>query len=527
LVAGRRRGSLLEWRRALLVVGTCVCALSGLVQCGPAERPRLFVIGLDGATWDLIGPWMEQGELPNLAALREQSSWGTMNSVIPYLSPPAWTSAVTGVNPGRHNIFDFQRRLPDTGAVITETAHSRRSPPIWNMLHGRGLELGIVNVPMTDPPDEVDGFMVAGFPHMDAHNIAYPKSTQTMIDSLGYLIDQMGMTLPEGEEAKKFQELWDTQEKRFEFVKSAYQRDRFDLFWVVFTGTDRVQHMFWQFDDPESPHYSPEKAAQFGGSMLRFWKRTDELLGELLALIPPDTWLLVISDHGFGPIHRELRVGNYIRDPVSGITAEEVPDIFALDKSDGARLYVREAGRDPGGTRNAAQRAALEAKLLESFTGVEDPEMHRPMIEAVYPKDRVFVGKFAERGPGLTLLPERTYYVSMGDMDEGFQLPWCGDVRTTLSGWHMMNGIFMLRGPHTKPGHVDRTYSLLDVVPTSMYVMEQTMAEDLEGGVMEACFSEEYLSGNEKKVAGFLNEEDRPISPEEIARLKNLPYVGK
>ena len=91
----------------------------------------------------------------------------------------------------------------------------------------------------------------------------------------------------------------------------------------------------------------------------------------------------------------------------------------------------------------------------------------------------------------------------------------------------MMNGIFMLRGPHTKPGHVDRSYSLLDVVPTSMYVMEQTMAEDLEGGVMEACFSEEYLSGNEKKVAGFLNEEDRPISPEEIARLKNLPYVGK
>src|SRR5690606_2550886 len=125
--------------RILAMASLCVCAILGLAQCGRSERPRMFVIGLDGATWDLIGPWMEQGELPNLAALREQSSWGTMNSVIPYLPPPAWTSAITGVNPGRHNIFDFQRRLPDTGAVVTETAHSRRSPPIWNMLHGRGL----------------------------------------------------------------------------------------------------------------------------------------------------------------------------------------------------------------------------------------------------------------------------------------------------------------------------------------------------------------------------------------------------
>ena len=78
MVAGRRRGSLLEWRGALLVVGSCVCALSGLVQCGPAERPRLFVIGLDGATWDLIGPWMEQGEVRNLAALRARCAWGTL-----------------------------------------------------------------------------------------------------------------------------------------------------------------------------------------------------------------------------------------------------------------------------------------------------------------------------------------------------------------------------------------------------------------------------------------------------------------
>ncbi|MCA9726363.1 MAG: alkaline phosphatase family protein [Candidatus Eisenbacteria bacterium] len=516
-----------RWRLHALLALCSLCAVMTLVQCGSKEHPRLFVLGLDGATWDLIGPWIDQGELPNLKALRDQSAWGTLNSVVPCLSPPAWTTAITGVNPGRHNIFDFQRRLPESSAVVTETAHSRRSPPIWNMLHGRGLNMGIVNVPMTDPPDEVDGFMVAGFPHLDNINYAYPKSIQAELDSTGYLTDQMGMTLPVGEEEEKYQELWDTQEKRFEFVKRAYAREQYDFFWVVFTGTDRVQHEFWQFDDPQSPKYTEEKAQALGGSMLKFWRRTDELLGELLAEIPPDTWLLVVSDHGFGPIHRELRVGNYLRDPAHGFAEDEVQDIFSLDKSDGARLYVREAGRDPGATRNSAQRAALDQKMVDSFEDLEDPENGHRMFEAIYPRDRVFVGKFAERGPDLTLLPERTYYVSMGDVDEGYQLPWCGDIQTTLSGWHLMNGVFMLRGPAVKPGHVQRSYSLLDVVPTAMYVLEQTMAEDLEGEVMNDCLSESYLQRNQKKVEGRLNEEDRPMSPEEIDRLKNLPYVGK
>lgn len=499
-----------------------------ILHCSNGDRPKLLVIGLDGATWDLLDPWMEQGHLPTLKALRDQSAYGTMSSVIPYLSPPAWTSAVTGVNPGRHGIFDFQRRLPGADKVVSETSKSRVSPPIWNMLRGRGLHLGVINVPMTDPPDDIDGVMVAGFPHLDEENPSRytdPPELETEIEAAGYRIDNMGMKLIEGSEDSTFQDLLSTEEERFELVRKLYSDQGFDLFWVVFTGTDRVQHLFWQFDDPANPRYTAEKAARHGGSMLKFWMRTDELLGDFLATVPPETWILVVSDHGFGPIHRELRVGNYVRDPCCGFTEDEAQDVFSLDRSDGARLYVREPGRDPGGKRNRSQIRELRDKLQHSLETATDLETGAKVLEAVYPQESVFVGKHAERGPAVVLLPEPNYYVSYGDVEEGFQLPPFGDIRTSLSGWHHMDGIFLLRGPDVRAGKVEKRYNLLDVVPTCLYVLQQEMAEDLEGTIMESCFSPKFLEKNPPKVKGFLNEESRPMTPEEISKLKNLPYI--
>jgi hypothetical protein len=97
--------------RGLFLLAAALLQLSA-IGCAPRPAARLVVVGLDGATWDLLEPWIQAGDLPNLKAFRDGAAWGTMTSVVPYLSPSAWTSAVTGVNPGRHGIFDFQRRLP-------------------------------------------------------------------------------------------------------------------------------------------------------------------------------------------------------------------------------------------------------------------------------------------------------------------------------------------------------------------------------------------------------------------------------
>lgn len=520
-------------RRLTFALSTSVflaAVITLLPQCGRAPAPPLVVIGLDGATWELLDPWIAAGKLPNFAALRDRSAYGTLNSVMPYLSPPAWTSATTGVNPGSHGIFDFQRRLPGDDKIVSETANSRRTQPIWNYLKGRGPRVCIINVPMTDPPDEVNGVMVSGFPHPSGKVGVYPRERRAEIEAMGYLRDQMEMKLPIGQEAAVFDSLLLIQEKRFELTRKLFQEEPWDFFWVVFTQTDRVQHLFWKFDDPESPVYDPELAARFGGSIEKLWRRNDELLGEFLALIPADAHILVLSDHGFGPIHREFRVGNFLRTAESGFAEDEARDVFSLDKSDAARLYVRQKEKDPGGTRTSAQARALEEKLAARLRAVRDPLTGASPFDRVDRRDSIFVGPNTEKGPNLNITPARGWFVSRGDEEEGYQLESFGDPRSSLSGWHRMNGIFMLAGPSAKPGPLPASsvHSLLDIVPTCLYLLGEAIPLDLHGRLIETAIEPRRLASEPPRHDGRLAPESRELSPEELERLKeiNIPYIG-
>ena len=521
-VAGR---PLVAWSFTSVLLALVVLGLS---HCGKPAGPSVVVIGLDGATWERIDPWIESGKLPNLAALRSRSAYGPLNSVLPCLSPPAWTSATTGVNPGRHGIFDFQKRLSMSPSIVPETARSRRTEPIWNFLKGEGPRVCVINVPMTDPVDEVDGVMVSGFPHLDQQNWVWPKERRTEIEAMGYLRDRMEMRLPEGEEQAVLDSLLQIQEKRFELAKKLYQEERWGLFWVVFTQTDRVQHLYWKFDDPENPAYDPELAARFGGSIEKLWVRCDELLGELLALIPEDTHILVLSDHGFGPIHREFRAGNYLRTEESGLSPEEADDVYSVDPSDAARLYVRRIQRDPGATRTSEQARELEAKLAASLRAVRDPATGRSPFDLVARQEKIFVGKEAEAGPNIDISPAYGYFVPLGDPEEGYQLPVFGDPRSSLSGWHRMNGIVMMAGPNVQPGPLPagESYGLLDIVPTALYLMDHAIPEDLYGKVIATGIRPGYWQSHPPVRKGLVATEDRQLTPEELENLHGVPYIG-
>jgi len=509
-------------------IGALLVLLFASGGCGHHQGAKLFVVGLDGATWDLLEPWIQAGDLPNIKAFRDASAWGTMNSVIPYLSPPAWTSAITGVNPGRHGIFDFQRRLPGQQVVVTETSKSRRSPPIWNMLKGTGKKVCIVNITMTDPPDAVDGVMVAGFPHLDpdaATGFAFPKELEERCKKMGYRLDRMEMKLPAGEEQATLDGIRETREKMWELVQQLYHESDYDLVWILFTGTDRVQHLFWKFDDPQNPHYNPAQAAKFGGTLRRYWMEQDKILGQLFTMVRPGTWVLVLSDHGFGPIRRELRVGNWLRTPAAGFSSAEASEIFSLDRSDAARLYVREPGRDPGGDLGPEQREALRARLSSGLKQTVDSQSGQHPVEAIFRAADVFVGKQAEKGPNLTLLPSYSYFINWGDADTGYKLPPYGDLTSTLSGWHRMNGLYMLRGQGVRTGHADPPFSLLDVVPTCLLILGQPLPEDLDGRIMSRVLQDSYLKSHPPVYRGHVGDEDRPLTPEEQKKLKNLPYI--
>src|SRR5260370_25764040 len=121
-------------------------------------QPKIIIIGLDSATWDLIKPWAAQGLLPNLSQLAEKGVSGELESAIPPLTPPAWTSFMTGQNPGKHGIFHFLEKQPGAYAMRYSNAGSRRAPTLWRMLSGAGHTVGVINVPFTSPPQPVNGF---------------------------------------------------------------------------------------------------------------------------------------------------------------------------------------------------------------------------------------------------------------------------------------------------------------------------------------------------------------------------------
>ncbi len=126
------------------------------MSCGTSHRLPLMAksvaIGLDGAAWHLLDPMLGAGAMPRLAALKAKGAWGTLTSTIPTYTPPAWTSAATGVNPGRHGIYGFV--AGNAQSERQELVHSGmiKAPAIWEIANEQGARAGIYNLPLTYPP---------------------------------------------------------------------------------------------------------------------------------------------------------------------------------------------------------------------------------------------------------------------------------------------------------------------------------------------------------------------------------------
>ena len=124
--------------------------------------PKLLAVGLDAATFDVIDPLVEAGDLPNLASLLARGARGTLRSTTHPLTPLAWTTMVSGVNAGHHGIWDFAERDESGYRLRLVNGSHSRAPAIWSRLSAAGRRVGIVNVPFTWPAPDVNGFAVAG-----------------------------------------------------------------------------------------------------------------------------------------------------------------------------------------------------------------------------------------------------------------------------------------------------------------------------------------------------------------------------
>ena len=269
------------------------------------ESMKVFVLGLDGATWDLVRPLARQGMLPNLARLMEQGASGTLRSIFPPLSPVAWTGIMTGKNSGKHGIFEFleyahnplQGRVNSSRAIQTEL--------VWEVAgrHGKATVAG--GVPMSYPARPAPGFLPRRLPQPGRR----PRLRQRSRPSSPSSKQAIGPYRPwstavhdGGNEAGALAELTEFLDHHLKAVQFLMKRCPWDLFMFDLMATDRIQHELWHAWEPDHREAKGRDLSTIRAGYVDFWKKLDDGVGEIEAALPPDTTLLLISDHGFGPI---------------------------------------------------------------------------------------------------------------------------------------------------------------------------------------------------------------------------------
>jgi predicted AlkP superfamily phosphohydrolase/phosphomutase len=267
----------------------------------------IAIIGLDGATWELAGRYMKAGDMPALSALVDAGRAGVLRSTLPPVTFPAWSSFMTGANPGKHGVFDFTRRIPGTYEIAFVTSRDRRLPTIWRLLSDAGRRVAVLGVPTTYPPEPVNGVLVGGFDSpvttgIDASFVHPPGFHDEMVAAVGpYTVtDFQELTIGPGWHDDALAKILAAVDRKRDLATWVLRREAWDCFMVLFGEADTASHHFWMFADERSPRFDPVAAERLGGALRDVYRRLDGALATVLAALPPSATVLVASDHGFG-----------------------------------------------------------------------------------------------------------------------------------------------------------------------------------------------------------------------------------
>jgi len=269
---------------------------------------KVFILGLDGASLDVLMPWVQSGHLPGFARLIQQGGKGALESVPNMRSAAAWTSFQTGKNPGKHGIFEFYERVPCTYDIRFINARTRDGRSFFKIASDAGKRVSVINVPMSYPAEEVNGAFIAGLdgPGKQSEGFTWPGGLLTEVEShAGEYVIEPGLTgcMVNGDVDSAVELLLQEIESKKRTSRYLMTTYPWDLFVTIFRSTDAVHHCFWKYFDTSHPQYDPAEGAKYGDVILRAYQAIDAFVEEILAALEDDTLVLVLSDHGCGPKH--------------------------------------------------------------------------------------------------------------------------------------------------------------------------------------------------------------------------------
>ncbi len=445
---------------------------------GPARHnAKVLVIGLDGATFDLLKPWAAEGYLPTLAGLLEQGAHGPLRSVMQPISPQAWSSFLTGNNPGKHGVFGFTSERVEGKYVWRPcTSRTRRGAALWDILGSQKLRSGFFFVPLTYPPSQLDGVLISGLGTPGPRSqFTYPPALKERL-AAAFGLERILEPAITGRTAVQYvRDLQESIEWQTKIVTTLMKEEDLDLTVVVYGQSDRAQHFFWKQMDETYPGHDPDEPEETREAIKAIYRQLDETVAEYRRLVGPETTMIIMSDHGAGPYYRDLylnnwlaqegllsyrkgvellasslvprmgrnavrwgrralprRVRGYLRPIVQGGSLSSLwatmnsPETVGIDwertkvYSVGAygNLMLNQRGREPLGTvEPGGESEQLLAELTHRLLALKDPETGEPVVEAVYRPEDLFQGPYVSEAPDLLLqLRDGLYHVKPGSV---------------------------------------------------------------------------------------------------------------
>lgn len=360
---------------------------------------RTVIIGLDGVPHTLIAALAENGVMPNIADIIQRGIFRQMDSSIPEISSVAWSSIITGANPGEHGIYGFSDVAPDSYRVCFPNFNALKVPPFW--MDGSNGRSVILNVPFTYPASELDGVLIAGFVALDMEKAVYPKSIIEHLEEIDYRIDV------DSRKARQSMELFlrdlnRALESRISAYRYLWDTIDWNTFMLVFTGTDRLSHFLWDAYEDESH--------KFHTDFLDHFRRIDEAVGEISDRLTNDDRLVMLSDHGFELLEHSVNVNAHLKQngflklrkhPARSLNdIDESSIAFALEPG---RIYINVAGKYPRGSVAENDREKVIHDLIQAFDSLEING--RKALKHIYHKEELYRGNLAHRAPDLVLMP--------------------------------------------------------------------------------------------------------------------------
>ncbi|HLJ27725.1 MAG TPA: alkaline phosphatase family protein [Candidatus Angelobacter sp.] len=464
------------------------------------QKTKAFILGLDGGTWDLLDPLIDEGQLPAFAQLRKESASAFTSTTWPAHTGPGWATFVNACMPGHHGIFQFFHTQDPAyrGRIVGTREYGRQS--CWQWAAAKNLLLGLVNIPMSHPAVALPGYQIT-WPLKQTTSYCSPRDLLGDLSRNGCYFQSDLATMYRGE-LDYIDHAVNFVPERMRAARYLLQNWNADIFAIVLTEADRVCHHYWQFSDPAHPLYDADAPPRYREAIRTILRLIDAELGETLKVLPDDCSVIVVSDHGFGSGHRSLAANSVLKNAGYLKTlpgAASLPDIASWFTEDGAtidwentRVYMpvpgsyglnlNLRGRQVKGTVDPREAESILNEVTEVFRTIRIPETGKPAFLKILRREEAYPGPMMDQAPDLLLIPADERLMVTPSMGE----QWTWSYQT---GLHRHEGMWLHRSPNVKSGRLPHRIRLIDVLPTLFEDLGFDASEAFQGKPVSSIFS--------------------------------------